>query len=122
VLELSVSGCKTALRFVPSDGIQITLRSLVRISFPPLNPRFTKFVTRGLSLSLAETNANRPTYPKLWQELAMYTRSGLSLLFANRDTGLARGRSLFEKSLDFWREAPLDLYGRDKKFADLFGE
>ena len=47
---------------------------------------------------------------------------GLSLLFANRDTQLARGRKPFEKSLDFWREAPRRLIGRDKKFEDLFGE
>jgi hypothetical protein len=78
-------------------------------------------VTRGLFLSLAETNALWPTYPKLWQEVAVNARGGLSLLFGNRDTWLAWGRSLFEKSLDFWREAPLGLYGRDKKFEDLFG-
>jgi hypothetical protein len=100
----------------------ITSRSQVRILFPPLNPRFTNFVTRGLILSLAETIPIWPTYPKLWQEFAMYACGGLSLLFANRDTRVARRQSLFGKSLDFWREPPRRLYGRDKKFENLFGQ
>ncbi len=52
----------------------------------------------------------------------MYACGGLSLLFANRDTGLAWGRSLFEKSLDFWRDLPLGLFGRDNDFEDSFAQ
>jgi hypothetical protein len=40
----------------------------------------------------------------------------------NRDVRLALRRSLIEKSLDFWRELTLGLYGRDNDFEVVFAQ
>ena len=52
----------------------------------------------------------------------MYARGRLSLVIANGDTRLTRGPSLFEKSLDFWRDLTRRLYGRDNDFANFFAQ
>ena len=53
---------------------------------PSTEPLDCNPATQGFSIRGQRQPQNRPTYPKLWQELTTWASSDLSHVFANGDT------------------------------------